>query len=389
VSTAAAASCSLVPYLSTTTQADTATAAWLLLAVFFLLRWQRTVSAPRDQEDVAPTYNGATLVALGVSLGLAIGTKYSALPSALVIAVVVCLQARRAARAALTDGERVVDARTFAVILGCVAIPALLCAGYWLVRNTVVHHNPLYPVAVAGLPGVALSDISIVKPALVDSFWHRATYPWVQLQYGYQFDDGIGAVFPTVAVVGFVGIIFRRARGTRRRLVWLITAASYLVWLNTGSIMVRFGLFPILLTYVFVGEAWREFDCVAVKAVTLAAFSLTVAVITYSMVFGAVYSTSMPSDRVAVGKLVSSLPPSTIFNATSAANRYALLGADYRHEVTTMFRDPKPEDVTRARAEYVFLDAKQVPTFTAGGALNRVGAVIGMYGDTLSLWRVP
>ena len=49
----------------------------------------------------------------------------------------------------------------------------------------------------------------------------------------------IGVWLSRFALVAFVAVVFRRARATRRGLVWLITAASYLLWLNTGSIMAR------------------------------------------------------------------------------------------------------------------------------------------------------
>ena len=284
-------------------------------------------------------------------------------------------------------GNSTCNVRTFVVLIAAIAVPLVLGAGYWLLRNTVVHHNPLYPITMLGLPGVDLKTISIVKPALADSFWKRATYPWVQWQFGYPYDDALGAVFPAVALISFVAVFFRRARGTRRGLVWFITAASYLLWLNTGSIMARFGIFPILLTFVFVGEAWREFESLALKVVTLATFAFGVGVISYSMVFGAVYSASVATESD-VPTVVDRLPPSRIFNATSASNRYALLGKDYRHEVITMFRDPVPSDLTNSRAQYVLLGQKQIAAFSAAEPLQLVESGRGLYGDTLSLWRV-
>ncbi len=389
VSTTTAASCSLVAYLATTVEADVVMTAFLLLAVLLLLRWLRTMRPP-ELGDIDPRYDAAALVGIGASLGLAVGTKYSAMPTAVVLALVVAYYAWRAAHGALASGERFFNARTVLAMLAAVAISGLACAGYWYVRNTVRHGNPLYPVSTLGLPGVDLKYIIPVKAALESSSWKRATYPWVQWDFVSVYDDGLGAVFATVALIGFAVIPFRRpARPSRRRLVWFITAAAFVLWLGTGSITARFGLFPVLLTFVFVGELWRDFESVALKLVTLVAFGVSVLVTTRSLIAGAVYTTLMPPGSRGVPSIVDSLPAARIFNATSAANRYALLGRDYRHEVITMFREAVPRDVAGIRPSYVLLAGKQVPAFTAAVPLTlieRGPAVPGV--DTLSLWRV-
>ena len=386
---ATAASCSQLPYLSTTVEADTAMTAWLLLATLFLLRWLRTMRPP-EGDDTEPGYNAASLVALGVSLGLAVGTKYSALPTAAVLVAFVAFNAWRVSGGMLPNGEKYFNARTLVVMLAEVAVPALLCCGYWFLRNAIEHHNPLYPIKTAGLPGVDLRYIIPIKPSLVGSLWKRLTYPWVQWDFATDYDDGLGAAYPAVAIVCFIAVLFRRrAPGARRWLLWAITAAAFLLWVGTGSITARFGLFPVLLTFAFVGEAWREYESVLLKAVTFASFALSVGVITYSLVVGAVYTTVMPPGKRGIPAIIDSLPPSRIFNATFAANRYPLLGADYRHEVITMFRPAEPGDVAASRPAYVLLNNKQVASFTAATPMTLVergAAVPG--GDTLSLWRV-
>jgi hypothetical protein len=386
---ATAASCSQLPYLSTTVEADTAMTAWLLLATFFLLRWLRTIRPP-DGDGTEPGSNAATLAALGVSLGLAVGTKYSALPTAAVLVVFVVFNAWRVSGGMLPNGEKYFNARTLVVMVAQVAVPAVLCCGYWFLRNTIEHHNPLYPIKTAGMPGVDLRYIIPIKPSLVGSWWKRLTYPWVEWDFATVYDDGLGAAYPAVGIVCFIAILFRHpARGSHRWLLWAITAAAFILWVGTGSITARFGLYPVLLTFVFVGEAWREYESVLLKCVTLASFALTVCVITYSLLVGGVYTTVMPPGKRGIPTIVDSLPPSRIFNATFAANRYPLLGADYRHEVITMFRPAVPGDVAAAHPTYVLLNEKQVPSFTAATPMTLVergAAVPG--GDTLSLWRV-
>ena len=166
VSTATAASCSQIPFLSTTVEADTATTAWLLLGVLFLIRWLRTMRPPVD-DGTEPGYDVATLAAFGASLGLAIGTKYSALPPAAVLIVFAAFHAWRVSGGMLPSGAKYFNARNLIVMLTVIAVPALLCTGYWLLRNTIEHHNPLYPIKTAGMPGVDLRYIIPIKPALV------------------------------------------------------------------------------------------------------------------------------------------------------------------------------------------------------------------------------
>jgi hypothetical protein len=389
VAAVAAASCSQIPYLATTVEADTAMTAWLLLATFFLLRWLRTMRPP-EGDDTEPFYDAASLGALGACLGLAAGTKYSALPTVAVLGAIVVFHAWRASGGTSANGRSYLNARTLVMMLLVVVVPAAVCCGYWLVRNTIEHHNPLYPIETLGLPGVDLRYIIPIKPTLASSMWKRATYPWVQWEYRTDYDDGLGAAYAAVGVVCFVAVLFRRrATGPHRTLVWAITAAAFLLWIGTGSITARFGLFPVLLTFVFVGEAWREYESTLLKLVTFASFALTVGVITYSLVVGSVYTTVMPPGKRGVPAIVDRLPASRIFNATSAASRYPLLGADYRHEVITMFRPAEPADVAATHPAFVLLNSKQVPSFTAAVPMTLVERGPALPdGDTLSLWRV-
>lgn len=386
VSSLSAASVTLVPYLATTVQADMAMTACLLLAVLALLRWAPTTVM---RQDADPSTALRLPLALGASVGLAVGVKYSALPPALGIVAIVARYAWRGARERDAEARVVWNARTFVVSMATIAGAALACGGYWLVRNLVEHGNPLYPVATAGLPGVDMRTIIPVKPALVGSFWHRATYPWVQWDFGYVYDDGLGAVFPAVAIIGFLATLFRwRDAAPPTRLLWVVTLVAYVLWIGTGSITPRFGLFPVLLTFCFVGELWRHAGSRVVKSVTVATFAVSVLATTKSLVVGAVYTAVVPLQEMGVPRLVDSLPPSRIFNACLAANRYRLLGADYRHEVVTQFDTPTPQDMVRARPDYVLLSPHQVPAFTAALPMERVASTASIGGDTLSLWRV-
>jgi hypothetical protein len=340
ISAATAASCALVPYLSTTAQADTATTACLLLGVLLLLRWVRTTNRRAVAEP--PMTEQAMLLSFGASLGLAVGIKYSALPPALALFAIAAGHAWRASYQTSPAGQPYFNLRTLTVSLATIVAPALLCGGYWLLRNAVMHGNPFYPVATAGLPGVDMRVIIPIKRALLDSPWHRATYPWAQWDFGYVYDDGLGACFAAVALVGAVLVPFRKPRAnSSRRLVW-----------------------------------------------ALGTFALSVLTTTWSLVVGAVYTSVLPPGRRGVPAVVDTLPAARIFNATSASNRYRLLGRDHRHEVITGFRAPRPGDVARSHALFVLLDQRQVPVYTAALPLTLVARGGATGADTLSLWRV-
>ncbi|MDB4879310.1 MAG: putative rane protein, partial [Gemmatimonadetes bacterium] len=387
VSALCAISCSLVPFLSTTAQSDVAVPACLLVAVVILLRWVPTTERRRgwtpDRRELGMR------LSLGAALGLAVGTKYSAIPMAVAVTLVAAYYAWRASRELDARGVVLYNARTIVVTLASILVPAAVTSGYWLLRNLVVHGNPLYPVAAAGLPGVDVRVIIPVKPSLVDSLWNRITFPWVQWDFRYVYDDGLGVTFACVALVGLlVTPLFRGVRPDRFRLVWLLTVAAYAIWLGTGSITVRFGLFPILLTFCFVGELWRRHGTVLLKLVTVATFAISVLMPAQSLVVGAVYRALLPAQPSVIAGVVDTLPPSRILNAAAAAHRYRLLGRDYRHEVITHFRTPQPADVARSRARYVLLAGEQLPAFRAASRLRLVAEEARGAGERLSLWEV-
>lgn len=387
MSAALAATCSLVPYLATTVEADLPATAFLLFGVLLLLRWQRLpraeASGSRVDGDVAP------LAAVGTALGLAVGTKYAVIPSALLLALVTTVMVLRRSDERMAGGRPRLNLRAFLLRLACLLGPVMLCGSFWYLRNLVEHGNPTFPVAIAGLPGVDMRFIVPVKPSLVGSMLHRASYAWVHWDFQRVYDDGLGIAFAAVALPAFAIMVFPRPPvGSRRRFVWGITFGAYVAWLGTGSITARFGLFPIMLTFVFAGELWREFESVTLKLATVVAAMLGSCLLTSLLVVGAVYTTRMPPGRRSVPAVVDRLPPTRIFNATAAANRYPLLGSDYRHEVITMFTTPRPSDLDASGATYFLLDSAQVTTFDATRRGTLAGVGLTYHGHVpLSLWR--
>jgi hypothetical protein len=115
-----------------TAMTDLGFAAFLLASLPFSIRlWNAT--APRR----------ADLLTVAVAVGLAAGTKYAAATLALPFAALAVLAWLRA---------RPLDLRGGAAALAL----ALATGGFWYIRNAIVAGNPLYPVALPGLPLPAL-----------------------------------------------------------------------------------------------------------------------------------------------------------------------------------------------------------------------------------------
>ena len=110
-----------------TAMTDLGMAALLLSGMPFVFRMRRACWA-------------ADLLAFAAALGLALGTKYAAAPLAVPFAVVVALTVAR---------QKVCLWRVAAAMLLTLAF-----GGAWYLRNALVAHNPWYPVATLGLPGL-------------------------------------------------------------------------------------------------------------------------------------------------------------------------------------------------------------------------------------------
>jgi hypothetical protein len=110
-----------------TAMTDLGLAALLLAVLPFLFRLRRAATT-------------ADLLAAAAALGLAIGTKYAAAPLALPFGAAVAMAVAR---------RRLAPSR-----LGAAIALVLALGGAWYVRNLLVAHNPWYPVATLGFPGL-------------------------------------------------------------------------------------------------------------------------------------------------------------------------------------------------------------------------------------------
>ena len=375
ISGCAASSCVLLGFVATTAYIDAFLALTLLLATLFLLRIRR--SAPDDH---------AQHIAFGTALGLAIGSKYSALQPALILGLLWLVPVARRHWRPYEGCFRFLDFRALLRSVLPVAIPIILCSAYWYARNAVEHGNPVFPFAMLGMPGLPNEALIYVSPHLTTPVsW--LLYPWREM-YSPSFDEYLGGVFAGVALVGLGAAAARRAENRDRDWIVLITAACFAFWLVTGNFVPRYGIFPILLTFVFVGDLWMEYPSRILRLAMLAVFTLTLFVFGRGLLTQAVYVAVQGRPRYGVPLAIDALRPGRVLNATSSMANYYLMGRDYRHDVITTFRESTPRDLAHFRPDYVLLRREDARAFGEVASLDLVASSDPRDQTQAALYRV-
>ncbi len=232
-----AASLQALAYQSMIVYSDSYTALCLLLATWLLVVWVR--EGAKDSASVA---------GFGLALGLALGAKYSAGPPVIVLGLVWLWHAWRASWDVGSDGlDRLNWGRlaTQSVVLGGSALPPML---YWYVRNVVEQGNPLYPLSVAGLPGLNIGALLANVPG-PKSALERLTWPWTEIGHISGYETGLGPLVASVVVVAVCAVPFARRRlGGGTLLTWIVLIGASIAWWRTGVLVPRYGFFPFLLS---------------------------------------------------------------------------------------------------------------------------------------------
>lgn len=359
VAACSAASCVLFSFIAATAYIDAFMALTLLLSVLFLLR-------AFHSGDLATT------IALGTAVGLALGSKYSAIQPVLVISAIWFWRLIRRNIRAYEGCFRIPDWRAIGRDFVPFAIPVALCSAYWYVRNAVEHGNPLFPFAIFGMPGLPMRALIAVRPEMA-TWADWLLYPWRETR-SLSFDDDLGGVFGGVALIGVVAAIGRRPRNRSRDVVLLVTIASFLLWLLTGNFVPRYGIFPLLLSFLFVGDLWKEHSSTLLRVATFALFLGTLFIFGLGLATQAVYVTLTGRPRYGVPAAVDRLPSSTILNGTSAMANYYLMGRDYRHNVISTFRKARPADVAKYAPDFVLVEPDEAASFSRAARLDFVAA---------------
>ncbi len=379
----------IIPFLATTVYTDIMGVLFLLLSVFFLIRWMQC-----NLEVISH------LLCAGLAAGLAVGTKLSMLPPVLAIVIAAIIGTLRSQHIWRSTGTRPEDVGLnwswLFTRAGAFCLAALLGGGYWYLRNWLEYGNPFHPISVLGLPGLDMNVIVPKYTVFTLSPWKQILYPWTEVTYSSTFDDGTGAVVAGIVIPSFLIFPFLPKRTevvklTGPGVIYLIAWVSLLYIALSGNMIMRYGLFAIIICFIFIGEVWERMHSIRFKALTLAAFLIMSVALIYNFAGGSLYeylrSNETRAERLSVPEVVDSLPGTRIFNGAGSFHTYGLMGQDYRHEVVTLFKEAKPEDVLAFRPTHILLKKNQEETFKAKLSLTRIGTETKGV-DPVSLWEI-
>lgn len=372
-----AASLQVLAYQSVVVYSDSYTALCLAVAAWLLLVWARL-----GGDDNRLTFG------FGLALGLSLGAKYSAGPPVVVLGLVWLWFAWRGAWRVDALGE---DRFAFGRLVRASAVlmvGVLPVMAYWYLRNTVELHNPLYPLSVAGLPGIDIGALLNNAPG-PKSTWARLTYPWTEVGHGPGYETGLGPIFAVVGMFALCVAPFTRPRtGSGQRLAWVVVVGAFAVWWNTGVLVPRYGLFPLLMSFLFVGELWTAYASRLLGSVIAASVLVTMLSVGHEMLGGAAYNELMYDPQRPVPLVIADLPPSHILNATGQPFGYYAMGRDWRHQVTNLFAQVAPDDVRRLKPDFVMLPADRESEFVGPLSLTLMGRWQKAGQPSIALWRV-
>lgn len=374
VSALACASLQVLAYQAMVVYSDSFTAFCLLLATWLLIIWRQG-----EARELVLT------VGFGAAIGLALGAKYSAGPAAVALGLLWCWYALRDRQ---RDGfeQPLIDLRWFAPQLAVVVLSVLPGMFFWYLRNTLLEGNPVYPLSVAGLPGIPLGGLLAGGPSPQTAF-ERWTYPWRESGHVLGFETGLGA---TVAGVGLLGILvspwfLHRKRGGL--LLWVVWLAVFAGWLQTGQLVPRYGLFPLALGMLFVGVLVEAYPARVLRGLVVLISCVTMIGVSFQLAGGAAYNGLFHVDAPPVPKALASLPATSILNLAAQPTGYYAMGPDYRHRVLTPFRPFYADDVKASQAHYLILPESREPEF-AGVSMRLVERWARPNWPSTSLWQL-
>ncbi|UCE60914.1 MAG: hypothetical protein JSU63_04015 [Phycisphaerales bacterium] len=339
----------------------------LYAAVFSLVSLLALVWTSRATDPLQVRW----LIAMaGLSAGVALGAKLTYLVLVVLLALVV-LSLNRLRNRSVQIRYRPLRA------VALFAAAALVCSGFWFVRNTVQAGNPFYPLAVKVgghelLPGIDLGALLCDRP-LTSRITRSLSYPWSEPKapgYNYGVNSGFGAAYAAFVPVGLFWslglVLFRRPRDEldKWRIVYLLIVLSGIVLLVTAFwAIVRYALpFVVLsipLATVMMDRMIARFRRASLILVT-ASLLVTVSIATLRPAkFFLGRARDHHWDRASfyeVPRLIDRLPPGTrILNVASVSTTYPLLGRFLSNKVVTVEDELPSAEFLRAQAiEYIY-----------------------------------
>lgn len=382
-----------VSHLATSAYTDLCASMFILMSAFYLCEcWQ---TGWRDKPRV---------FCCGLALGLGLGSKYTVIPGALLIfgcclfslvndGLNVELSKAEAAKLLPSSSKRKIWLFGLSILPGCL---------YWFIRNGALFGNPLYPVAVFGLPGYPLKYFVSFDSQLQGRLWTQLAYPWVEGDFAGPVDFysyGVGAVLAGIVVplalwwpIHMIRSRRFQAHRKERWFLYSLALAFLLSFLSQQTMVTRYAVLAILLMFFLVGEGWEHLRSVAFRVVVGVAFLMMCAGLAESQVGGILYRLALgPRQGIArfyVPPEIDRLPPSVILNAAGGPYTYGLMASDYRHRVIWLASECAPDDAVRFRVQYVFLRASDLPRYSATLNLQGISTSRTREGEDLVLCRL-
>jgi hypothetical protein len=373
----------IVAFSSLAPGADVAGAAFLAIAAVFAF----------DE-------NGGSLsncIICGLSAGLAFGFKsLHLIGSALVFGFVCCRVWNGCAGQHWPRRFRHIFTSA-AVLIGSFSA----VAGFWIVRNFVQLHNPLYPVY---LPSIfhlfgwsKAPDIDFTQRAMTQFEWVRfpsewLIYPWVEWHYlgeNFKSSSGLGPFFaatvPAACAISVVAVLKRKV-AEWPVLATLLSGGGLLLtfWGVLGDHQPRYFigalvfLFPLVARMVSLatGQHRAGFEILLVFCIAISSFVLfSREVVDFGARFVYAKKFTRSSFYSYPAKLDSLPAGSTVLNLAERPWNFALFGAGHRNQVISYSAGERAFEVA-AKAGRVTFDLrsaelasmKATHVFTAGSA---------------------
>jgi len=378
MSALAAASLQVLAYQSTLVMSDSYTALCLLLATWLLLVCARD-GATDDRLNFA----------FGVALGLSLGAKYSAGPPGVILGLVWLWLVWRTAEVPDDFGGSRTHWGKLLTAMAWLSAGMVAVMGYWYLRNAVELRNPLYPLSIAGLPGIPIAELLFGAPGPKTTM-DRLTYAWTERGHVFGFETGLGPMFASVVMVAACAAPFyRRRAGSSQRLLSLILLGVWVAWWRTGVLVPRYGLFPLLLSFVLVGELWSSWPSRLLGTVFGVVVCATMFSIGHELLASVAYNELLFDPKPKVPVVLDSLPPSRILNLAGEPSGYYAMGRGARHRVISLLKMATSDDVRRLAPDFVLLPQAREPEFVPTLGLQLMGRWEKSGAASTSLWRVP
>jgi hypothetical protein len=162
---------------------------------------------------------------------------------------------------------------------------------------------------------------------------------------------------------------------------------------RSGVLVPRYGLFPLLLAFAFVGTLWEAFPSRLLRAVTVVAAVGTMTVLSLELAGGALYQAVTYRPGPPVPAVLDTLPAARILNLAGEPSGYYAMGRDRRHRVLSRFRRVTPADVPALRPNYLLIPESREAEFRRALPMTLLGRwrTLGATGDSVgtALWQWP